>query len=173
MIRKAFSKQNWLFTLALVGLAGLMITIGVLLVMVMGRAWAIEHAFTQDRTAFRSHFDAWQNQNVADYTVTYSNCNPQFCCQRAQLIVDKAQRVSLTPACDTTTNTYYGYGLESRAMTMSELFVWINDQYNYGGNWDTLKISYHPELHYITHLEYRGWTWGNLITLDYENLRPR
>lgn len=159
------------YSLALGGLGLLSLIALGLLAAVLLRAWQAEQVFREARRSFDQHYAAWQAQGLQDYRVQFSNCNPRFCCQNATLLVQNGEREGLDPNCDTPPNAGFAH-ISSSALTMDEVYAWLQDQYYTDYGLDTLEVEYDPDQHYIRRLRWRSWVNDPYNELIYSDLSP-
>jgi len=174
MIKNAFKPQNQLFTgCTLITLVVVIITIG-LFIQVASDAWRIEQSFNHKRDELRKHYALWQDQAITDYNITYTNCNNTFCCQNARMIVRDGVLYSMEPDCTNQASGGYNYYYsDEMARSMDDLYTWAEQQFEWNTDWDSFEISYHPEYHYITALEWSGNSWSVPVSLAYSDFAPQ
>lgn len=138
-------------------------------------AWRVERDFHAKRDELREHYLAWVEQDYRDYNVTYTNCNSNFCCQQARMIVRDQVLDTLEPDCRNTNNSsnfsYYYYDESIR--TVNELYSWLDDRFRWDDNWEKLEITYDPEYHYITSIEWIAYPGYPQMTITYADFLPQ
>lgn len=169
MIKRAFQRPNCCFTTMLIAVAILTLIAGGLFAAIVRDAYQAEQAYREQKKAYEQHFQAWQDQGIQNYTVTYSFfCNWQFCCQDAQMEVSNGVSYTLDQSCSPGSSGYSYYYEELRAMDM--IYRWLGSQLD-SPNEDIKSIEYDPELHYIKRIVWEDWRGGQL-EIVYENLTP-
>lgn len=169
-----FSRQNRLFNCCLIGLAmwGL-VTMGLFIVLA-SQLWEAEQEFRAKQDELRQNQALWQSQNIASYTVQYTNCNGTlFCCTNATLTATD-HAIDTLPACatnsygifDPATGYWGGYYYVS---SVDDTFLWIAEWMEEYRNRD-MTLRYDPVLGYITYIEVRAYESGPKMVIEYQAL---
>lgn len=164
MLQRTFSPQNRRFTIFALGLIPMFLCMLVLVGAAASQIWEHEQEIRRQRKEFEREYDLWRTQDIANYTVTYSNSSvPQ--CQNVAMVVENNYIASTTPVCNT--SYYYGYSL---VRPMDDLFVWM-DTNAFDDYYDKVEIEYHPHFHYVTRLVIDDKYSASTVEILYEDLR--
>lgn len=167
MIATVFQRQNRLFTLLVLGWFPLLLVMLGLFGVAASQIWENERELRELRREFDRHYALWEQQQIQNYTVTYSNTAATSCI-KVTMKVENSFINSTTPTCS---NTYYGYYSHGAVRSMQDLFFWI-DTYAFDSNFETVEIEYHPQLHYVTRLVIDDPYSASTVEIRYEDLRP-
>jgi hypothetical protein len=166
MFKNVFAVGNRRFSCALLGLFILMLTALVMFAAVMWKGYADEREWRAMRDELQTHWLAWKQQGINDYSVRYSANNSNFVCQDETLTIIN-NVINQIPTCAQNPNGYY-YAPYGYVSSISDAYALLDDWmlYNRGLH---IEIEYHPDLHYITRAEFEDWS--GTIRFEYTDLQ--
>jgi hypothetical protein len=139
---------------------------------VFGRVWQANMAYQAEMDELRSYQAQWQQTEPLTYTFLYTYCTSYgTCCQAAPVEV-VGDSIPILPTCATSLNTLSYYpgiwdGPQYNLLTLRQVYNWAEYwREEYPRRY--MSIEYHPELHYITRLEYEPTEGANRIVVEYQ-----
>ncbi|HLA43475.1 MAG TPA: DUF6174 domain-containing protein [Aggregatilineales bacterium] len=152
MWKNVSHRENRCFTIALFGFGLLFMVAFSLFSVVAVRAFKDQQELQTIRDEFDRQHTLWKAQNIQNYRVRYTNCNGLVCCQGVTMTVHDGILQNTQPDCSST-GGLVGYTGYTSINSMDQMYFWLDDWLRYNED-RRITVSYHPELHYITHLEF-------------------